>query len=101
MKVQPGERVFDKKALLDPFLVPEFTAYLKEQGFEHLVLAGLFSDVCIDSTARTAFQKGLRVTVVEDCTTALHSKQADHLQFMTKLYGARVSKLTELVGMTV
>ncbi|TPR11406.1 Alg9-like mannosyltransferase family protein [Aspergillus niger] len=101
VKVQPGERVFDKKALLDPFLVPEFTAYLKEQGFEHLVLAGLFSDVCIDSTARTAFQKGLRVTVVEDCTTALHSKQADHLQFMTKLYGARVSKLTELVGMTV
>ncbi|GJP95076.1 hypothetical protein AnigIFM59636_003007 [Aspergillus niger] len=99
VKVQPGERVFDKKALLDPFLVPEFTAYLEEQGFEHLVLAGLFSDVCIDSTARTAFQKGLRVTVVEDCTTALHSKQADHLQFMTKLYGARVSKLTELAGM--
>nr|XP_001389296.2 isochorismatase family hydrolase [Aspergillus niger CBS 513.88] len=101
VKVQPGERVFDKKALLDPFLVPEFTAYLEEQGFEHLVLAGLFSDVCIDSTARTAFQKGLRVTVVEDCTTALHSKQADHLQFMAKLYGARVSKLTELVGMAV
>ncbi|GKZ27233.1 hypothetical protein AbraIFM66951_004577 [Aspergillus brasiliensis] len=99
--VQSGERVFDKKALLDPFLVPEFTAYLEEQGFEHLVLVGLFSDVCIDSTARTAFQKGLRVTVVEDCTTALHSKQADHLQFMTKLYGARVLKLTELVGMAV
>ncbi|OJZ83590.1 hypothetical protein ASPFODRAFT_193072 [Aspergillus luchuensis CBS 106.47] len=99
--IQPGERIFDKKALLDPFLVPEFTAHLEEQGFEHLVLAGLFSDVCIDSTARTAFQKGLRVTVLEDCTTALHSKQADHLQFMTKLYGARVSKLTELVGMAV
>ncbi|KAF7626145.1 hypothetical protein AFLA_013541 [Aspergillus flavus NRRL3357] len=96
---RPGERVFDKKALFDSFLVPEFSEYVSEQGFEHLVLAGLYSDVCVDATARTAFQKGLWVTVVEDCTTALHSCHNDHLKFMEKVYGARIVKLASLIEM--
>ncbi|KOC14743.1 isochorismatase family hydrolase [Aspergillus flavus AF70] len=96
---RPGERVFDKKALFDSFLVPEFSEYVSEQGFEHLVLAGLSSDVCVDATARTAFQKGLWVTVVEDCTTALHSYHNDHLKFMEKVYGARIVKLASLIEM--
>ncbi|KAH1545461.1 hypothetical protein KXX57_004610 [Aspergillus fumigatus] len=94
----PGERIFDKKALFDPFLVPEFAEYIAQQGLEHLVLAGLYSDVCIDATARTAFQKGLWVTVVEDCTAALHANQVDHLRFMEKVYGARVGTVATLFG---
>ncbi|KAE8157646.1 hypothetical protein BDV40DRAFT_304931 [Aspergillus tamarii] len=47
----PGARVFDKKALIDTFLVPEFSEYVSKQGFEHLVLAGLYSDICVDATA--------------------------------------------------
>ncbi|GIK00356.1 hypothetical protein Aspvir_004379 [Aspergillus viridinutans] len=96
---EPGEQVFNKNALFDPFLVPEFSEYIAKQGFEHLMLAGLYSDVCVDATARTAFQKGLWVTVVEDCTAALHSDQSDHLRFMEKVYGARVMKAAALFGM--
>ncbi|PIG84248.1 isochorismatase family hydrolase [Aspergillus arachidicola] len=96
---RPREQVFDKKALFDSFLVPEFSEYVSEQGFEHLVLAGLYSDVCVDATARTAFQKGLWVTVVEDCTTALHLNHSDHLKFMEKVYGARIVKLASLIEM--
>lgn len=94
---EPAERVFDKKALFDPFLVPEFSAYVDEQKFEHLVLAGLYSDVCVDATARTAFQKGLWVSVVEDCTLALHSNQNTHLEYMEKVYGARTLKVGDFV----
>ncbi|KAF4160204.1 hypothetical protein CNMCM6069_009275 [Aspergillus lentulus] len=97
---EPGEQVFNKKALFDPFLVPEFSEYIAKQGFEHLMLAGLYSDVCVDATARTAFQKGLWVTVVEDCTAALHSDQSDHLRFMENVYGARVMRAAALFGMT-
>ncbi|RHZ44058.1 putative isochorismatase family hydrolase [Aspergillus thermomutatus] len=96
---EADERVFDKKALFDPFLVPEFSEYITKQGIEHLVLAGLYSDVCVDSTARTAFQKGLWVTVVEDCTAALHADQSEHLRFMEKMYGARVGKVAALFRM--
>ncbi|KAE8374341.1 hypothetical protein BDV26DRAFT_44698 [Aspergillus bertholletiae] len=95
----PGERIFDKKALFDPFLVPEFSEYVSNRRFEHLVLAGLYSDVCIDAAARTAFQKGLWVTVVADGTTSLHLNHNDHLKFMEKVYGARVGKLEALFGM--
>ncbi|KAF7181546.1 hypothetical protein CNMCM7691_000765 [Aspergillus felis] len=96
---EPGEQVFNKKALFDPFLVPEFSEYIAKQGFEHLMLAGLYSDVCVDATARTAFQKGLWVTVVEDCTAALHSNQSDHLMFMEKVYGARIMRAAALFGL--
>ncbi|KAL2819612.1 homo-isocitrate dehydrogenase [Aspergillus cavernicola] len=95
----PGEQVFDKKTLFDPFLVPEFTEYLAKQKLEHLILAGLYTDVCVDATARTAFQKGLLVTVLENCTVPLHSSQHQHLEYMEKVYGARVVQLDHLIKM--
>jgi hypothetical protein len=42
----------------------------------------------------------LWVTVVEDCTAALHSDQSDHLRFMENVYGARVMRAAALFGMT-
>ncbi|OGM43364.1 hypothetical protein ABOM_008720 [Aspergillus bombycis] len=83
-----GQRVFDKKALFDSFLIPKFSESVSEQGFEHLVLAGLYSDVCVDATARTAFPKGPWMTVVEDCTATLYSNYHNHLKFMEKVWVA-------------
>ncbi|KAB8076140.1 hypothetical protein BDV29DRAFT_170837 [Aspergillus leporis] len=94
---EPGEKVFDKKALFDPFLLPEFSSYVDEQKFEHVVLVGLYSDVCVDTTARTAFQKGLFTTIVEDCTMSLHSKQEPHLRYMEEVYGTRVLGLADFL----
>ena len=86
----PGERIFQKRAHFDAFLSDGFERYLREQGFEHLVLTGVYSDVCVDSTARTAFQKGYHVTVISDCTTSLHLRDEDVIRFMRRLYGARI-----------
>ncbi|MER8235173.1 isochorismatase family cysteine hydrolase [Streptomyces sp. NPDC094049] len=84
-----GERVFTKRAVFDAFLAEGFQAHLAEQGIGHLVFAGLFADVCVDSTARTAFQKGFHVTVLTECTTSLHLPYDTVLRFMRVLYGAR------------
>ena len=99
--VQPalGERVFDKRARFDAFLSPGFEAYLKERGYEHLVLLGLYCDVCVDTTARTAFQKGFYVTVVEDCTLGLHFPVGEWKRFASMVYGTRVLTWEKLVGM--
>lgn len=101
--VQPAatERVFDKPALFDPFLAHGFEAYLRDQGHEHLLLAGLYADVCVDATARTAFQKGWFVTVVADCVVGLHRETGECVEFMRRVYGARVVGAEELVGMKV
>lgn len=87
----PAERVFTKRACFDAFLSAGFEDHLAGRGIGHLALAGLFTDVCVDSTARTAFQKGFHITVLGDCTTALHTPDEQILGFMRRLYGARVT----------
>ncbi|MCS0639763.1 cysteine hydrolase [Streptomyces sp. LP05-1] len=86
-----GERVFTKRACFDAFLSDGFAEHLAGRGVGHLVLAGLYADVCVDSTARTAFQQGLHVTVLADCTTPLHLPEREVLRFMRLVYGARVT----------
>ncbi|MFD0884207.1 cysteine hydrolase family protein [Streptosporangium algeriense] len=88
---EPGERVFTKRACFDAFLSEGFERHLAHRGVERLVLAGLYADVCVDSTARTAFQKGFHITVLTDCTTGLHLPDVDILRFMRALYGAHLA----------
>lgn len=87
----PGEHVFTKHARFDAFLAPGFEDHLLRRGIDHLVLAGVYADVCVDTTARTAFQKGWHVTVLTDCTTSLYLPDEDVLRFMAALYGARIT----------
>ena len=44
--------------------------YLQEQEIEHLVISGMMSHMCIDSTARAGKNLGYRITIAEDaCAT--------------------------------
>jgi len=96
-RVRPraGERVFTKQAAFDAFLCVGFEEYLQQQGIEELIFAGLFCDVCIDATARTAFQKGYFVSVLSDGCASLHHAHTDTLAFMRRVYGARVLSCAE------
>jgi nicotinamidase-related amidase len=87
----PEELVFTKRACFDAFLSDGFEQHLVGRGTGHLVFAGVYTDVCVDSTARTAFQKGFHVTVLTDCTTSLHLPDEDILRFMKLVYGARTT----------
>jgi nicotinamidase-related amidase len=43
---------------------------LKKEGIEQLVICGAMSQMCIDATARAAFDLGFKCTVIEDaCAT--------------------------------
>ncbi|MFJ8098402.1 cysteine hydrolase family protein [Streptomyces griseofuscus] len=96
----PGERVFTKRARFDAFLGEGFEEHLRARGVGHLVLAGVYADVCVDTTARTAFQKGFHVTVLTDCTTALHLPYDDILRFMRVVYGARTTTASDPAAWT-
>jgi len=44
--------------------------YLHEQQIEHLVISGMMSHMCVDSTARAGKDLGYRITIAEDsCAT--------------------------------
>ena len=89
-KPSPSERVFKQQAHFDAFLCQAFERHLVQHRYQHLVFLGLYCDVCVDSTARTAFQKGYDISVVADCTATLHLPCRDSLAYMEKVYGARV-----------
>ena len=99
--VQPngGERIFTKQACFDAFLAEGFERHLVDRGYEHLIFTGVYSDVCVDATARTGFQKGFYVTVVEDCTTARHLRTEDSLACLSKTCGARLVRHDRLIEM--
>ncbi|KOV83931.1 cysteine hydrolase family protein [Nocardia sp. NRRL S-836] len=91
----PGEHVFTKNARFDAFLSAGFEEHLRRTGVEHLVFAGLYADVCVDTTARTAFQQGFHVSVLTDCTTSLHLADETVQRFMSTVYGARLTTLDD------
>ena len=41
---------------------------LQERGIKNVVIAGVVTSVCIDSTARVAADTGYNVTILSDCT---------------------------------
>ncbi|CAD6577517.1 MAG: hypothetical protein ASARMPREDX12_008928 [Alectoria sarmentosa] len=96
IKPQDSERVFDKRSLFDPFMVQDFETYLRGKGIQHLILAGLYGDVCLDSTARSGFQKGFWISVVKGCVGNLHSSLGEWERFAGEVYGAKMLSLEEL-----
>ena len=43
---------------------------LKAKGIKQVLLAGMVTSLCIDSTGRAAYERGYSVTVLSDCTSA-------------------------------
>lgn len=62
-----GEKVITK-TLPSSFEKTDLDAELRRLGVEDLVLAGFMTHVCVNSTARAAFNHGYRTTVVANAT---------------------------------
>ena len=95
---QPNERVFQKRALFDPFMIPDFETHLRSSGVEHLMLAGLYGDVCVDAAARSGFQKGFWISVMQGCVGNLFSTLEDWQKYAGMVYGARVLSVETFEG---
>lgn len=93
-----SETIVKKYACFDPFFNPALDAHLRKKKISRLVLAGVYLDICLDSTARTAFQKGYDLSVLRDCTESLHYAKEDVLAFMAKYYGANIALSRDFIG---
>jgi nicotinamidase-related amidase len=65
----PGEPVF-RKTRYSPFWDTDIDAVLKGMGVDTLLLAGLTTECCVDSTARDAFNHDYHVFVAVDACAA-------------------------------
>jgi ureidoacrylate peracid hydrolase len=52
------------------FLGTDLDVILRARGVRTVVMAGVATDVCVESTARDAFMRDYHVVVVSDCTAA-------------------------------
>ncbi|MDO7173675.1 cysteine hydrolase family protein [Mariniflexile sp. AS56] len=52
---------------LNAFVNTTLDAFLAKNKVEHLLLAGTVASICIDSTGRSAYEKGYKVTMLSDC----------------------------------
>jgi len=70
--IEPGLEDHEiEKRRYDAFRGTGLDAYLRDQGIGTVVLTGFLSDVCVESTARSALELGYDVAVVEDRSAAL------------------------------
>jgi nicotinamidase-related amidase len=95
---QSDDRVLVKQSM-DAFATTDLAPDLKAKGVRTVVVCGVYSDACVESTSRTAAELGYPVFVVEDACAAwtphFHAKSMETLG----RYFARVASSAEIVAL--
>jgi nicotinamidase-related amidase len=66
---EPGEPVVDKPGK-GAFFATDLDSILKHRGIRHLVVCGVTTEVCVQTTVREANDRGYDCLVLEDCVAS-------------------------------
>lgn len=97
-----GDRIVEVpgKRGLNAFSNTDLDHLLQQRGITHVVIAGVVTSICVDSTGRSAFERGYKVAILSDCTSGrttveqdfycqnvfpLYAEALDHNQFLQRL----------------
>ena len=69
LQVMPGD-IKIRKTTPDSFLRTALESTLEEHRINHLVVCGMHTEFCVDTTTRQALAKGFSVTLVSDAHTS-------------------------------
>ncbi|KAG0651014.1 Ureidoacrylate amidohydrolase [Hyphodiscus hymeniophilus] len=88
---ESDEKIIDKTRNSGFFPGTALEDTLKERGVNHLILTGVGTDVCVESTARDAYQLDFAVTTVSDATGTCN--EPDHLAALhaLRMFGGTAS----------
>ncbi|HEM5017449.1 TPA: cysteine hydrolase [Streptococcus suis] len=71
-----SEKIFDK-TFNSAFKETGLHAYLQEKEIERLIIMGMATNFCIDTTIKVAFELGYKVAVIQGGTTTGYSGKLD------------------------
>lgn len=74
---QPGDIVIEGKRSVDAFTSTNLDFILRQRGVRNFAIGGFLTNVCVESTARTAYDRGYNVITLIDCTAAASSDIQD------------------------
>jgi ureidoacrylate peracid hydrolase len=90
--------IIEGKRGLDTFASTNLDFILRSRRIETLVVAGFLTNCCVESTARTGYEKGFSVVALSDCAATL-SEEEQHFTFEKNLpMFARILTHTEFLS---
>ncbi|HEM6219741.1 TPA: cysteine hydrolase [Streptococcus suis] len=97
-----SEKIFDK-TFNSAFKETNLHEYLQEKGIEQLIIMGMATNFCIDTTIKIAYELGYKVAVIQDGTTTSYSGKLDakdlidHYQNIWSWNFAQVDRLENII----
>ena len=77
LKPHQEDIVIEGKRGLDAFASTNLDFILRHKGIKTVALAGFLTDVCVESTMRSAYERGFDVVTLKDCTATLSQAAQD------------------------
>jgi nicotinamidase-related amidase len=75
MAPQEGDIVVEGKRGLDAFATTNLDFVLRSREIETVILGGFLTNCCVESTMRSAYEKGYDVITLTDCTAATSDEE--------------------------
>jgi nicotinamidase-related amidase len=75
---RPEDIVVEGKRGLDAFPSTNLDFILRSKGIRTVVLGGFLTNCCVESTMRSAYERGFDVVTLKDCTATL-SQEAQNM----------------------
>jgi nicotinamidase-related amidase len=106
LKPHPEDIIVEGKRGLCGFASTNLDFILRSRGIQTVALGGFLTNVCVESTMRTAYEKGYDVITLVDCTAAtseeeqrfaveknypMFSRPLHHGEFIEELGGVKVA----------
>ena len=75
-----GEPILKGKHALSGFTNTQLDEILESRGIRNVVTAGLLSNVCVEATSRSAYDRGYNVRVIRDATAASSQSNQEYVE---------------------
>ncbi|MDI2090364.1 cysteine hydrolase [Commensalibacter oyaizuii] len=71
VKPEPNDIIIEGKRGLDAFYSTNLDFILRQLNIKHTVICGFLTNCCVESTVRTAYEKGYDVTTLNTCCATI------------------------------
>ena len=86
LKPRAGEPIIDKPGK-GAFYATDFDEVLKSRGIKQMIVCGVTTEVCVNTTVREANDRGYECLVLEDCVASYFPEFQDYALRMIKAQG--------------